>query len=284
MDSTRFDALTRSLTDPRSRRRTLVSLLGGTLGLLGLTETIAKKRKPVHGEGKKKKKKKNDPSPTNQDPVSPSPLPPPPPSPPPPPPPPPCANGIKDGSESDVDCGGTCPRCVNGQTCTSRDDCVSAFCHSSTGLCAMCIPGGGPPCLSDATGTCSCHDVTGTCIKNAAAFRTSRCSLCPAETFCQGTADPTVEGCHYRCGAINYCPAGADNCQSDTTTCGNDGKCFQPLGGGPTRCGVSAGACGCTSDQACETNHGPQAFCVQITGPACTCGAGGPTTFCALPR
>jgi hypothetical protein len=45
MDDTRFDAFNRSLTNLRSRRGTLGALLGGTLGLLGLSETTAKKKK-----------------------------------------------------------------------------------------------------------------------------------------------------------------------------------------------------------------------------------------------
>jgi hypothetical protein len=51
MDADRFDSLSRSLTDTPSRRGALAALLGGSLGLLGMTETDAKK-------GKKKKKKK----------------------------------------------------------------------------------------------------------------------------------------------------------------------------------------------------------------------------------
>ncbi len=43
MDGTRFDSLTRALTEARSRRAALAPLLGGTLGLLGLAETTAKK-------------------------------------------------------------------------------------------------------------------------------------------------------------------------------------------------------------------------------------------------
>lgn len=55
MDGSRFDTLTRSLGDPRSRRGALASLVGGTLGLLGLTETTAKKKK---GKGNNKKRRR----------------------------------------------------------------------------------------------------------------------------------------------------------------------------------------------------------------------------------
>jgi hypothetical protein len=55
MDALRFDALTRSLTESRSRRGALSALLGGALGLLGLGEATVKARK------KKDKKKKRKP-------------------------------------------------------------------------------------------------------------------------------------------------------------------------------------------------------------------------------
>jgi hypothetical protein len=56
MDPCRFDTLTRSLDAPRSRRGALTALLAGTLGLLGLADTLARKGKM--GKGKKKKGKK----------------------------------------------------------------------------------------------------------------------------------------------------------------------------------------------------------------------------------
>ena len=44
MDADRFDTLSRSLTEFRSRRTTLASLLGGALGLVGLAGAEAKKK------------------------------------------------------------------------------------------------------------------------------------------------------------------------------------------------------------------------------------------------
>jgi endoglucanase len=45
-----------------------------------------------------------------------------------------CANGVGDGTETDVDCGGGCARCVNGRTCSSSNDCQSGVC--TAGRCA----------------------------------------------------------------------------------------------------------------------------------------------------
>src|SRR3954469_22461870 len=51
MDPRHFDSLARDLTRARSRRGTLAAVVGGTLALLGLTESSAKhkhKRKHKH--------------------------------------------------------------------------------------------------------------------------------------------------------------------------------------------------------------------------------------------
>jgi hypothetical protein len=40
-----------------------------------------------------------------------------------------CANGIKDGSETDVDCGGgDCPACEDGKKCAEDADCLGGEC------------------------------------------------------------------------------------------------------------------------------------------------------------
>ena len=46
-----------------------------------------------------------------------------------------CMNGVKDGTETAVDCGGsTCPKCADLATCLADSDCVSGFCNAS-GIC-----------------------------------------------------------------------------------------------------------------------------------------------------
>jgi hypothetical protein len=43
-----------------------------------------------------------------------------------------CSNGVKDGDETDVDCGGaTCPVCANGDACTTGADCASRVCSAN---------------------------------------------------------------------------------------------------------------------------------------------------------
>lgn len=52
----------------------------------------------------------------------------------PPPAPPSCIDGIKNGQETDVDCGGpTCPKCAAGEQCQTNADCVSNKCVDPMG-------------------------------------------------------------------------------------------------------------------------------------------------------
>jgi len=45
---------------------------------------------------------------------------------------PPCENGVKDGEESDVDCGGLCTPCEVGRSCVRGIDCASLNCEGGT--------------------------------------------------------------------------------------------------------------------------------------------------------
>jgi Thrombospondin C-terminal region len=47
--------------------------------------------------------------------------------------PPTCTDGILDGDETDVDCGGSCPPCNDGEMCLEGPDCVSNVCDE--GIC-----------------------------------------------------------------------------------------------------------------------------------------------------
>jgi hypothetical protein len=49
-------------------------------------------------------------------------------------PPEPCSNGVKDGWETDVDCGGSCQPCLVGSACLVPNDCATRLC--AAGKCA----------------------------------------------------------------------------------------------------------------------------------------------------
>lgn len=50
----------------------------------------------------------------------------------------PCSNKIKDGTETDVDCGSDCSQCALGKMCVAFSDCASAHCVE--GVCKECSP------------------------------------------------------------------------------------------------------------------------------------------------
>jgi plastocyanin len=64
-----------------------------------------------------------------------------------------CTNGQRDGDESDVDCGGTCPACALTALCGSPRDCLSGVC---TGRCVA--PAN--PCPAAFSGCTSFVDLT----------------------------------------------------------------------------------------------------------------------------
>ena len=61
-------------------------------------------------------------------------------------------DGIKNGAETDIDCGGSCRRCAPGKVCTGRNDCATALCTSGT--CRVCAAN--TECGSDGNGACIC--------------------------------------------------------------------------------------------------------------------------------
>ena len=64
-----------------------------------------------------------------------------------------CTDGVRNGTESDIDCGGDCSRCANGKRCNTHQDCASSKCGA--GRCVECLT------TADCQGTQTCLD--GTC-------------------------------------------------------------------------------------------------------------------------
>lgn len=51
-----------------------------------------------------------------------------------------CTDGVRNGNETDVDCGGTCPGCALGETCAEHTDCSLAYCTCPNDVCSCATP------------------------------------------------------------------------------------------------------------------------------------------------
>ncbi|MDF3041831.1 MAG: hypothetical protein K0Q71_4537, partial [Thermomicrobiales bacterium] len=194
-----FDSLNKLLTQDVPRRGVLGTVAALTIGHgFGATDAAGKNRR--NGRKNKRKGKRNGKGKMRKGGSSPT-LPPgsPPPPPPSSPPAPPCLDGIRNGSESDIDCGGSCPRCLNGRSCGDRNDCHGAWC--SNGTCQECATY--LDCGTGAYGTCNCRQPVGesrVCTSNRGAGITS-CADCPDDRVCVGPSPEGTFACFARCGA-----------------------------------------------------------------------------------
>jgi hypothetical protein len=183
MDADRFDALTRALTAAGSRRRALALAVSGMLApLISLGDTDARKSvKKCKKIDKKKKRKKCLKKARRAN---------------------PCQDGVKNGNESDIDCGGTCPRCTAGQICNSRDDCTTGLCVA--GACAQCVVTADCGLHSDGL-QCFCRDTPGGqrfCTEQTCRpFAGDSCANCVAGEECLVAGGGADRECCTPCGA-----------------------------------------------------------------------------------
>ncbi len=108
-----------------------------------------------------------------------------------------CSDGIKNGGETDVDCGGAtaCPRCGNGKTCAAGSDCVSGICQAG-----VCQP---PAGFCNSAADCATHpNMTATCVA-------SQCQYACNTGFADCNGNLT-DGCEV-------------SLQTDNNNCGNCG-------------------------------------------------------------
>jgi hypothetical protein len=134
-----------------------------------------------------------------------------------------CTNGVRDGSETDVDCGGgSCPQCGNGRSCFQPSDCQSNNCQN--GFCsqgATCFDGvknGNESDVDCGGGACPA------CSNGLACFNSNDCqSLTCSNGLCCGSSTLNCDG-----QSFNGCEVFP---QSDSSNCGS---CFNVCGGNQT--------------------------------------------------
>ena len=69
----------------------------------------------------------------------------------------PCADGKKNGKETDTDCGGPkCDPCMGGDNCSANTDCESGTCEADASVCMASTTGDPCPTLTAPEPTCMC--------------------------------------------------------------------------------------------------------------------------------
>ena len=201
----------------------------------------------------------------------------------------PCNDGVKDGTETDVDCGGsatTCAtRCAQGKKCAAGSDCQSGFCAdgvccnvactgSTCQACSAAAKGQGADGLcgavflgQDPHGDCP-MEAASTCGRSGGCNGSGACSKYPSGTVCQGGSCA---------GAVltkaETCSGGVCTAPSPTT---QDCAPFQCTGGA-----CSNGSCATDADCA-STAYCKAGTCAprMTTGTGCTAGDQCLSGFC----
>jgi hypothetical protein len=149
--------------------------------------------------------------------------------------PPTCSDGRQDGSETDVDCGGSCEPCATGAACASGDDCTTRSCQGMVCKPTSCSDGvvNGDETDRDCGGACHRCDtgkactltqdcVSGVCQSNrcvAASCTDDLRNGDETDRDCGGSCAPCADG--KDCGAAIDCTSDvctANRCQPPSCT------------------------------------------------------------------
>ena len=180
-----------------------------------------------------------------------------------------CTDGVVNGAETDVDCGGSCPGCPTDSKCTAAGDCTSSVCSAGHCLSASCTDGvvNGDETDVDCGGKCgACPDARGCDLPQDCRSGICSAHLCEiprctdgvrngGETGvdCGGSCPMCVTGAGCRAGAD--CASGVcrdDLCRAPACTDGvkNGGETEVDCGGGCAPCAAGktcAAATDCSS-------------------------------------
>ena len=176
-----------------------------------------------------------------------------------------CEDGVQNGGETDVDCGGPeCAVCEEGEACEANEDCASGACEEGTCRAASCDDGvkngaetgedcGGPECAAcEAGGSC---EEDRDCASENCEDGECRASACDdgvkngeeTDVDCGG---PSCDGCSAGavCSTSNDCESGV---------CDDGGSCRAPTCSDGVENGEETGVdCGGSECMACDAGEG----------------------------
>ncbi|MCA9544172.1 MAG: hypothetical protein KC613_07265, partial [Myxococcales bacterium] len=213
-----------------------------------------------------------------------------------------CNDGVRNGTETDTDCGGTCPQdCAAGRACGNGADCISGVCTNNVCQAPTCVDAvrNGNEKGVDCGGGCPTGCAAGTACDLASDCASLVCNVtCQAPTCNDGVenGDETDVDCGGACGAT--CVEGeacVDNGDCATGLCTN-GTCaalcangILDAGNGETDVDCGGANCApCGLGEACGNNDAncgaaaPQcvANACQVCDPADHAGCGANQLCC----
>jgi hypothetical protein len=184
-----------------------------------------------------------------------------------------CADGLKDGAETDVDCGGICNACANKLQCGSGSDCASSTCSNGTCVAQHCTNGFGPTQDIDAGVTI---DLTETDIDCGG----PDCAPCKGLQGCMVPSDCASGSCVSGVCGIGDCTNHVQDYYESDIDCGGTPK-YPSFEGTCPRCATGQ-RCWMPSDCA-------SGYCILNTDPMTmmdkpgVCGPPPPPAVCSLP-
>lgn len=186
-----------------------------------------------------------------------------------------CGDGVQDGDETGVDCGGSCAKCGTGSECLRGEDCQSGYCNRIYGAIGVCVDDHCVDGVQDG-------DETGVDCGGA------RCAKCKTWAMCAVNED-----CESGVSNGSFCVAsecfnreqdglesGVD-CGGDTTCrrCFAGEGCFMPSDCGPSAesCvrsdpGQDQGVCQAACDNGVKDNDEPDVDCAWYCPKQCALG------------
>ena len=178
-----------------------------------------------------------------------------------------CTDAVKNQTETDVDCGGTCSACGNGQSCLVNGDCVSANCDNGT-----CTSGGASCSDNERNGNETDVDCGGSCSGCANGLNCASNADCQS-AYCDGgtCADSPNETCVDN--TQNQDETDVDCGGNVCTPCDIGDSCLVHSDCSSGNCDneICADAPGCVDDNDCDAN----ASCQDVAGNMeCVCDAG----------